>query len=70
MEFSGEWKPDDIITRLKLARKNTYTIMAGSYELEFNVSTTVAKRWFGTRCQNGPHEPEMATLLINAIALG
>lgn len=60
-------KPEDILTRLRLPGKNSYTVTADSRELEFDISTTVAKRWFGVRCRDGPHEPEMASRLADAV---
>lgn len=64
------YKPGNISTRIKLARQRSYTVKTSQNRLEFDISDRIAKTWFGTRCADGPHEPNMATTFESAVSRG
>ncbi|MGB9965898.1 FkbM family methyltransferase [Halobacterium hubeiense] len=65
-----EYKPDNIAARVKLAGQRSYTVETSKNRLQFDISHRIAKTWFGTRCADGPHEPNMADTFESAVSRG
>lgn len=63
-----EYKPDNLSTRMKLAGRSLYTVETDQNRLDFNISERIAKIWFGNRCVDGPHEPNMAATFESAVS--
>lgn len=59
-------KPPDLLARLRLLGQNEYKITAVGRDLRFDISDVRSRRWFGTRCRDGLHEPEVGRLFGRA----